>query len=87
MMKAECRNRFDYVVLNSVGMANKAIPILRQYKSVRCYLDNDAAGRNVSKIYQEQLGAIDCSEHFKDYNDVNEYLCKGINPTTSEQDV
>lgn len=78
MMKPECRNRFDYVILNSVGMANKAIPILRQYKSVRCYLDNDAAGRNVSKIYQEQLGAIDCSEHFKVYNDVNEYLCSKV---------
>ena len=87
MMKPECRNRFDYVVLNSVGMANKAIPILRQYKSVRCYLDNDTAGRNVSKIYQKQLGAIDCSEHFKDYNDVNEYLCKSLNQSTSEQDV
>ncbi len=35
----------DYIVLNSVSNVGKAIPVLKEYKSALCLLDNDSAGR------------------------------------------
>ena len=87
MMKPECRQKYDYVILNSVGMANKAIPILKGYKSVRCYLDNDHAGKNAFDIIRKEVNAENRSEKMLPFNDVNEYLCKGLNQSTSEQNV
>jgi hypothetical protein len=87
MMKPECRQKYDYVFLNSVGMANKAIPILKGYKSVRCYLDNDHAGKNAFDIIRKEVNAENRSEKMLPFNDVNEYLCKDLNQSTSEQNV
>ena len=87
MMKPECRQKYDSVILNSVGMANKAIPILKGYKSVRCYLDNDHAGKNAFDIIRKEVNAENRSEKMLPFNDVNEYLCKGLNQSTSEQNV
>ena len=87
MMKAESRSKFDYVVLNSVSSASKSISILRGYRKVLCYLDNDQAGKNSFDIIRKEIDAENRSEKILPFNDVNEYLCKGLNPTTSEQDV
>lgn len=75
MMASESRHKCDYVILNSVSQASKAIPMLRPYKNVRCYFDNDAAGRNAFEIVKKEVNAITCSEKMLPYNDVNEYLC------------
>lgn len=75
MMKPELRGKFDYVILNSVSQAGKALTFLRHYRNVRCYFDNDAAGRNAFEIVRKEVNAISCSEKMLPYNDVNEYLC------------
>lgn len=75
MMKPGTRHKCDYVILNSVSMASKAIPILRQYKNVRCYFDNDKAGQNAFEIVKKEVNAISCSEKMLPHNDVNDYLC------------
>lgn len=76
MMETDQRHRCDFIVLNSVGMTRKAIPVLKGYSHVRCYLDNDAAGRNAFEIIRQTIiGADDRSSFYLPYNDVNEYLC------------
>ena len=74
-MKSEARHKCDYVILNSVSQAGKVIPILRPYKHVRCYFDNDEAGRNAFGIVRKDVNAISCSEKMLPHNDVNDYLC------------
>ena len=74
-MKSEARHKCDYVILNSVSQTSKVIPILRGYKHVRCYFDNDAAGRNSFEIVRKDVNAISCSEKMLPHNDVNDYLC------------
>ena len=75
LMKSEARHKCDYVILNSVSQASKVIPILRPYKHVRCYFDNDEAGRNAFGIVRKDVNAISCSEKMLPHNDVNDYLC------------
>lgn len=75
LMSPEARNKYDYVILNSVSMAGKAIPILRQHKNVRCYFDNDPAGQNAFEIVRKEVNAVSCSEKMLPHNDVNDYLC------------
>ena len=35
----------DVIILNSVSNVHKAIPHLRDYNAIHCYLDNDVAGK------------------------------------------
>jgi hypothetical protein len=66
----------DVIVLNTVAMVRQAIPYLKQYTTVKCYLDNDDAGRTAYAEIASQIGnAIDCSTEYADYKDVNEWLC------------
>lgn len=78
MMKPKSRNRYDYVVLNSVSNASKCIPILRGYRKVLCYLDNDQAGKNAFDIIRKEIHAENRSERILPFNDVNEYLCTQV---------
>lgn len=75
MMSAEVRHKCDYVILNSVALTSKAIPFLKHYQNVRCYLDNDLSGQNAFEIIKKNVNAISCSEKMLPHNDVNEYLC------------
>lgn len=65
----------DYMILNSISNVNKAIPLLKEYKSGICLLDNDVAGK---KAFHEMLTAgcpvRDKSVCYGKYNDVNDYL-------------
>lgn len=65
----------DYIVLNSVSNAGKAIPILREYKSGLCLLDNDLAGKQAFREMAEAgCPVIDKSDCYRAYNDLNDYL-------------
>ena len=88
LMKSEARHKCDYVILNSVSQASKVIPILRPYKHVRCYFDNDEAGRNAFGIVRKDVNAISCSEKMLPHNDVNDYLCslRVRSPTDADAD-
>lgn len=66
----------DYIVLNSVSNASKALTKLESYSKVHCYLDNDNAGGNATlKIANAMPGRVK-DERFRyfGYNDLNEYL-------------
>ena len=69
--------RQDYLVLNSVSNIQKALERLSQYDSVRCFLDNDEAGRNAYLQLSKELGksVTDASTLYNGYKDLNEYLC------------
>lgn len=66
----------DAIILNSVGNVNKAIPHLRDYNTIHCYLDNDVAGKTALAQLTERFGTkvIDRSTLYSGYNDLNEYL-------------
>lgn len=69
-------SRSDGMVKNSVGNVNRAIPHLRDYNTIHCYLDNDTAGKTALAQLTEQFGikVIDRSTLYSGYNDLNEYL-------------
>ena len=65
----------DYIVLNSVGNVSKAIPLLKEYKSAFCLLDNDHAGKEAFRqIAEAGCPVRDKSACYAEYNDLNDYL-------------
>ena len=66
----------DAIILNSVVNVNKAVPCLKGYTAINCYLDNDTAGRTalteLTAIYGSTV--IDRSILYSEFNDLNEYL-------------
>ena len=66
----------DAIILNSVVNVNKAVPYLKGYTSINCYLDNDSAGQTalteLTAIYGSTV--IDRSTLYSEFNDLNEYL-------------
>ena len=69
-------NGVDAIILNSVSNVNKAIPVLKDYSIINCYLDNDNAGETalaeLTAIYGSTV--IDGSTLYSGFNDLNEYL-------------
>ena len=70
----------DIIIFNSVGNVNKAIPHLRDYNAIHCYLDNDVAGKIALGQLTERFGTkvIDRSTLYSGYNDLNEYLTTSL---------
>lgn len=65
----------DYIVLNSVSNVGKAIPILKEYKSAYCLLDNDPAGKQAfCRMAEAGCPVKDKSACYAEYNDLNDYL-------------
>lgn len=66
----------DAIILNSVSNVNKAIPHLRDYTAIHCYLDNDVAGKTALGQLTERFGikVIDRPTLYSGCNDLNEYL-------------
>ena len=66
----------DAIILNSVVNANKAVPYLKGYTAIDCYLNNDTAGQTalaeLTAIYGSTV--IDRSTLYSEFNDLNEYL-------------
>ena len=69
-------NGTDAIILNSVSNVNKAVPFLKGYDNINCYLDNDNAGETalaeLTAIYGSAV--IDRSTLYSGFNDLNEYL-------------
>ena len=69
-------NGTDAIILNSVSNVNKAIPVLKDYSIINCYLDHDNAGETalaeLTAIYGSTV--IDRSTLYSGFNDLNEYL-------------
>ena len=66
----------DAIILNSVSNVKKAIPVLKDYDTINCYLDNDTAGTTalaeLTAIYGSTV--IDRSILYSGFHDLNEYL-------------
>ena len=69
-------NVADAIILNSVSNVNKALPFLKGYAAINCYLDNDNAGTmalaELTAIYGSTV--LDRSTLYSGFNDLNEYL-------------
>ncbi len=66
----------DLLVLNSVNNLPKALPRLKAYKHLYCYLDNDDAGRRIVDMLRELKGDAvqDLMEAYPLYKDLNDIL-------------
>ncbi|WP_333624297.1 toprim domain-containing protein [Sphingobacterium siyangense] len=66
----------DYLIINSVAMSSKAIPILKSYSSVDLYLDNNSAGEKATQLIKSDvIQSQDRRFEFKGFSDLNNYLC------------
>lgn len=71
----EFAQEMNYVVLNSVSNIDRAIPLLLDYNTVTCCLDNDAAGHNAMlRLSEHHENVHDASEVYAGYKDFNEFL-------------
>lgn len=70
----------DNLVLNSVANREKAYRHLDGYDLIKCWLDNDKAGRQCLEALQKRYGekVRDFSVVFRPCKDVNEYLQKQL---------
>lgn len=65
----------DFVILNSVSLANRVINGCGQYGSVELYLDNDLAGDRTTGNFCEVLPNVsDMRVLYSDHKDLNEFL-------------
>lgn len=66
----------DAIILNSVVNVNKAVPYLKGYTTINCYLDNDNAGQTSLAELTAIYGAtvIDRSALYSEFNDLNDFL-------------
>lgn len=69
----------DYLILNSVALLEKNTSILKNYKTIELFLDNDETGDIYTKLISTQFpGAKDARITYSEYKDLNEFLCKKI---------
>jgi 5S rRNA maturation endonuclease (ribonuclease M5) len=67
----------NFLVLNSVALVQKSIPLLSQHENVFLLLDRDEAGRAATqKLEQAGINGIDASPFYNRHNDINEYLLR-----------
>lgn len=68
----------DFIILNSTSLVKKSIDLLGDYTAIKLFFNNDAAGNIATniliKIYKNKV--TDNRIHYKNYNDLNEYLIK-----------
>lgn len=68
--------KHDCIVLNSVSTLARAVPRLKKYRKIHCYMDNDDAGRKVVDYLREMnvWSIVDMMERYPMYKDVNDLL-------------
>jgi len=65
----------DYLILNSVALLLKNVPVLMNYTSIELYLDNDDAGNNYTELIRKQFEqVVDCRKLYRGYEDLNDWL-------------
>lgn len=65
----------DVIILNSVANKKSIIPLLKNYKKIYLFLDNDTAGNQTKQdLYKADNNCIDCSNIYKNFNDFNDFL-------------
>lgn len=65
----------NFLILNSLSFVNRSLDILKDFESVRLYLDHDTAGRNATELFKGALHhAVDHSMFYRQHKDLNDYL-------------
>ena len=66
----------DHIILNSVANVGRSIPLMENYTEIRCWLDNDNAGRRTLEAVRKEYGGKvhDRSELYQGHKDLNDYL-------------
>ncbi len=65
----------DFLILNSLALFDRALPIMEQYAKVHLYLDNDKAGKNcVLQARSVSDRYVDESALYHNYKDLNDFL-------------
>lgn len=65
----------DSIVLNSLALLPKVIPLITSYTSIKCFLDNDVAGRKAfNQLKRSCPHVIDGSVRYQAHKDLNEWL-------------
>ena len=65
----------DSIVLNSLALFPKVIPLVTSYTSIECFLDNDEAGRIAfDQLKRSCPRIIDGSVRYQAHKDLNEWL-------------
>ncbi|PZR26902.1 MAG: DNA primase [Azospira oryzae] len=65
----------DFLILNSLQLLKRSLPVLQSYKEINLLLDNDPAAHD-SKKYLTQNGITyhDCSNLYHGHKDINDFL-------------
>lgn len=66
----------DFLILNSTSNAEKSVSLLKSYHHINLFLDNDEAGKRTVAFFSEKIPINDCSRLYKNYNDLNDFLCR-----------
>lgn len=65
----------DFVVLNSVSLAERSVDIVKSYSTVFLYPDHDAAGKKLLEKFENAgINGVDASGIYQDYKDLNQML-------------
>jgi hypothetical protein len=65
----------DFLILNSLSLLNRCIPLLQSYRSVNIFLDNDLAAKETKlRLKAKGVRFNDASTLYKDFKDMNAYL-------------
>ncbi|KIA92478.1 hypothetical protein OA93_23360 [Flavobacterium sp. KMS] len=65
----------DYLILNSVALITKNLSVLKDYKVIELYLDNDTQGHKYTNVILGKFeNAIDFIGFFYPFKDLNEWL-------------
>lgn len=66
----------NFIILNSTSLVKNIIDIIKKYTKVKCFFDNDEGGNKALVLLKENSKneIIDYRKHYKNHNDLNEYL-------------
>ena len=65
----------DSIVLNSLALLPKVIPLVTSYTSIECFLDNDEAGRKAfDQLKHSHPYVVDGAVRYQAHKDLNEWL-------------
>jgi len=65
----------DFLILNSLRLINRCLPLLQSHKEVNLFLDNDQAAKEAKKSLTEKgIRFNDASILYGQHKDINEYL-------------
>ena len=75
IQKEELNQKSDYLILNSVALIMKNSSILKYYKAIELYLDNDEAGDKYTNMVKAMFeNSVDYRHIFNGFKDFNEWF-------------